>query len=135
MSDVPVQIRRVWDQVPSTNCKGLCVDSCGPISASPLEQRLLAAHDIRLVDPIAELTGFVITGTANDCPALVDGRCSVYEIRPTVCRLWGAVEDMPCPYGCEPEGGRLSRDAGRRILNQSLEHGQIQSRSQRRSRR
>lgn len=40
----------------------------------------------------------------SPCPALdFIGRCSVYEIRPLICRLWGVVETMKCHYGCEPE--------------------------------
>ena len=39
------------------------------------------------------------------CPALdvAFGLCSVYPDRPTLCRLWGVVEKMRCPFGCEPE--------------------------------
>lgn len=32
-----------------------------------------------------------------------DGACSVYVDRPLICRLWGVVETMPCPFGCRPE--------------------------------
>lgn len=38
------------------------------------------------------------------CPALTrEGLCAVYELRPTVCRVWGVTIDLPCPYGCVPE--------------------------------
>ncbi len=37
------------------------------------------------------------------CTWLHEGRCSVYEVRPLICRLWGATEAMPCPFGCEPD--------------------------------
>lgn len=40
------------------------------------------------------------------CPALQDGQCSVYDVRPMICRVWGASEDLVCPYGCRPEPGR-----------------------------
>ena len=33
-----------------------------------------------------------------------------------ICRLWGMVERMPCPYGCRPDGGLLPDGEGRRLL-------------------
>lgn len=45
------------------------------------------------------------------CDALTaDKRCAVYELRPMICRLWGATESLPCIYGCVPEGGRRLPD-------------------------
>lgn len=33
------------------------------------------------------------------CPMLNEqGKCSVYAIRPLVCRLFGVVHKMPCPH-------------------------------------
>lgn len=47
-------------------------------------------------------------GQGYTCPALTkDLRCGVYEIRPFVCRVWGASESLPCPWGCLPESGKL----------------------------
>jgi Fe-S-cluster containining protein len=77
-------------------CTGQCAESCGPIGFSTEEGRRLEAagchipniHERDILTPIT-------------CPALVDGRCSVYQSRPTLCRIWGACEPMPCPYlGC-----------------------------------
>ena len=48
-----------------------------------------------------------------------DRRCEVYEIRPMICRLWGMVEQMPCPFGCRPEGGWLSNEDGARLLREA----------------
>jgi len=33
-----------------------------------------------------------------------------------ICRLWGLVASMPCPYGCRPEGGLLPDSEGARLL-------------------
>jgi hypothetical protein len=43
------------------------------------------------------------------------GKCKVYSIRPTICRLWGLVRKMACPWGCVPERW-LSDDEARRII-------------------
>ena len=39
------------------------------------------------------------------CPMLKHGRCSVHDIRPTICRLFGLMDDprMRCPFGCVPD--------------------------------
>lgn len=39
----------------------------------------------------------------GSCTFLNGTRCSLYSIRPVICRLWGVVESMPCPHGCKPE--------------------------------
>lgn len=131
MTPVPVQIQSVWDAIPSTNCEGLCAGACGPVHASDVERQILAEHGIRIAEFTVEnvLAELVVS---RDCPALVDGRCSVYEVRPTICRLWGAVEDLPCPWGCEPDGGRLDPVAAGALLRRSKEHGQRRSRAARR---
>lgn len=58
-----------------------------------------------------------------DCPALEDGRCTVYDSRPTICRLWGTSDALPCPHGCRPPGGRISETDSRRIMRRSTEIG------------
>lgn len=133
MTDVPVHIRKIWDTIPSARCKGLCQESCGPIFASDIERRILAEHGITIPEYSLEAL-FTGLATHRACPALVDGACSVYEVRPTVCRLWGATDDMPCEFGCSPVF-RLSAASGRRLLNESVEHGQFGSRADRRRRR
>jgi hypothetical protein len=40
----------------------------------------------------------------TNCPALTeDKKCSVYEDRPLICRIWGVAETLPCVYGCVPD--------------------------------
>lgn len=58
------------------------------------------------------------------CPALDEsGWCGVHEVRPMVCRLWGAMESLACRYGCRVEGGRLSDAEGLDLLAASLQAG------------
>jgi Fe-S-cluster containining protein len=43
------------------------------------------------------------------CNYLNDGgRCSVYEVRPLVCRIFGASDKLPCIWGCKPTAPLLS---------------------------
>jgi hypothetical protein len=89
------QLAAVYARIPGTNCRGLCQEGCGSIGLTTLEQaRIEQRHGLRL--PILAVFD-------DHCPALNEaGRCTIYDDRPTVCRLWGAVPSMPCPHGCEP---------------------------------
>ena len=91
----------VYDSIPEVPCKGLCQDSCGPIAMSIEEDARLRARGVEIpsmVDTVAAIE----RGEDYYCPALRNGRCSVYDERPTICRLWGATQSMPCPHGCTP---------------------------------
>jgi len=58
------------------------------------------------------------------CEALTsDKRCAIYELRPIVCRLWGAAEGLECPFGCVPEGGWLPREQAYRLIAESMRAG------------
>lgn len=88
------QLRQLYRQVPKLECKGLCEHSCGPIAMTTLEARRIETKIGRPIGAVdAELR----------CPLLTDdGRCSVYELRPLICRMWGASVGMECPHGCVP---------------------------------
>jgi Fe-S-cluster containining protein len=91
----------VYRRIPAVNCQGLCVDSCGPISMSKAEAARLRALGV-VVPAMAEAVAAIERGEDYYCPALQEGRCQVYDDRPTICRLWGATTSMPCPHGCTP---------------------------------
>ncbi len=50
-------------------------------------------------------------------------RCEAYGDRPMVCRIWGMVEELACPWGCRPEGGFIDSVQGLRLMNLSLWYG------------
>lgn len=55
------------------------------------------------------------------CPALTEqGRCSVYEVRPMVCRTWGTNAAQPCPHDCEINGEPLTPVQMLELINESL---------------
>lgn len=82
----------IYAEVPALECQGLCHQSCGPLPVDgPERRRVQDRHGVTL-------------GLDWTCSALTMlKRCSVYEDRPLICRLWGVVESMPCPWGCRPE--------------------------------
>jgi hypothetical protein len=84
------ELDRLYADLPALDCQGRCAESCGPIAMSRVEWE-------RLV----EVAGHPVQ-TTIDCPLLENERCTVYAVRPLICRLWGLVESMPCPWGCKP---------------------------------
>jgi uncharacterized protein len=90
-----VKLQAIYDTLPKINCKRLCQEYCGPVipnACLPEE-----AHRLSLLPIIqTQLTNFT-------CGALLYGSCSIYSMRPLICRLFGCVEAMRCPHGCEPE--------------------------------
>jgi Fe-S-cluster containining protein len=103
-------LAQVYEQVPSTNCQGLCADSCCSFAMTTAEQTNIRVQaGVQL--PLAHAGSY--------CPALTMFRqCGVYEVRPLICRIWGAVASMRCNYGCVPEGGFLTDHDAMRLLAQ-----------------
>ncbi|MCU1494919.1 MAG: hypothetical protein JWO62_2683 [Acidimicrobiaceae bacterium] len=109
-------IRDIWSRLPELECKGLCQESCGPIDGTAVERNLLKRRGVELVRPMTTVLSMLDGISDGTCPALADGRCSVYEDRPTICRLWGLVAEMPCEFGCVPVGGHLAAGQGFAVL-------------------
>lgn len=109
-------LRKLWNSFPKLECQGKCYQSCGPIFMSDLEGEIL---ERKLGHPLPPM------GTEDNpltCPLLKNYRCSVYEDRPTICRLWGMVNHslMSCPFGCRPSR-RLTDQEARFIIQKVQE--------------
>lgn len=108
----------LYAQLPAVECKGLCHDACTAIDASELERERLRERGVEL--PATSATHryqeILATGVVPRCPALGPlNTCRVYDVRPFVCRAFGAVYDptlvnpahtqpMMCDHGCIPDG-------------------------------
>jgi Fe-S-cluster containining protein len=114
MKTAEQEIEKLYADLPAINCKRLCQDCCGPISMTDFEVARIAGRvpsfpstgrkmPVRLASgQVVIAQGFVTD--CEKCPLLAeDGSCSVYPIRPLICRLWGLVQSMRCPFGCTPE--------------------------------
>lgn len=109
----------LYRQIPPITCKGLCHRSCGIIllQQAELDRIVDAAGPV----PVKRTPPGGLEGHQHDdtltCPLLVRRRCSVYALRPLICRLWGVVKGvhgMRCPHGCRPK--RWLSDAEARAL-------------------
>lgn len=90
-------------RLPFVKCKGLCQDSCALAPCSATEAANLFDR------PETRYDDDPLTCAWLDA----DGRCSTYETRPTVCRLYGVVLGMRCPHGCRPRAWPSRRDEDR----------------------
>ena len=105
MSKPYSQIDGEYSLLPRLECQGKCQAACGPILMSRLEW-------VRIVEQV----GFAPKAVTLTCPMLGrDGQCTVYSIRPMICRLWGLVEGLPCEWGCRPSK-YLTDQEGRELL-------------------
>ncbi len=113
------ELEELYAQVPDVACQGLCQAACGPIGMGDAEYARLQGPGM---PPIcrSDLTGVDVRRPAS-CPALtILGQCGVYQLRPMVCRIWGAVASLRCPHGCRPPGGFLDETLGQILLMRSL---------------
>lgn len=124
MADEERRLRRLWEQIPEVGCRGMCDEACGPIAMSQVEIEMLDRHALLPFPRLGETAIATASGDPPRCPLLdSNGRCTAYDDRPTICRLWGAEDTMKCEWGCVPKEGHLSHAEGRRILRESLDIG------------
>lgn len=105
MRSARAAMAKLYDELPKMECKGKCQDCCGPIGEATTKWEAMTIVDASVHggdDAIEAMQTTVSHPCA--CPLLKMGRCSIYHIRPLICRLWGVVDDplMRCPFGCAP---------------------------------
>ena len=120
-SQMDAELQKLYDRIPVIpDCDGRCWTSCGPVGMSDRERQRIRQAGYKIT-PYRQAMAMIETFY---CEALTEGRrCAVYDLRPMVCRLWGAVPSMPCIYGCIPEGGFLSEAEGYWLVAESLRIG------------
>lgn len=103
------QLRSVWESVPHVRCKGLCADSCKQVPLFPVEAFYLIEKHGAQIEPGAHprfLQGqdpftTPTLGSGKPCQYLKEGRCSIYNDRPIVCRVFGhPTATLSCAHGC-----------------------------------
>lgn len=100
-------IAEIYASIPKVACKRICgPDYCGPILMSRLELSAILKARPDIKPKLVPGIGKVLANDCEACPLLApDGSCSAYDLRPAICRLFGAVavETMMCRHGCQPE--------------------------------
>lgn len=126
------RLQALYDRVPAIKCKGHCHDACCFIDASTREiERMERSSGVKLTTVDAAAPNGPGSKVGHDghilaryrCSMLTDdGRCSVYALRPMVCRLFGVMEGMECEYGCKPTRV-LSAGEGIELLAEAMNVG------------
>lgn len=106
MSDIR-KLHKLYRKIPTFRCNPGCTDCCGPVPFAKIEWDLVI--DKR-------------KPTSLSCPYGVNGECDIYEQRPIICRLFGAVDTdkLACPHGCGPET-KLSDKESSEIMAEYIE--------------
>lgn len=131
------EIEKIYAELPTVECQGLCWNSCGPVPMSAAEHERIRRGGVNIAPFTAErvelwrlnVVGFTDNETGKefrlDCAALTGmKRCSAYEDRPLMCRIYGAGRgDLACAHGCKVTGHRLRGDEVRRLLARVLAIG------------
>lgn len=114
-------LRELYRRVPKVNCKRLCGHACRTlIDMSHTERERIETY---VGEPLPEWMREVPGMT---CPLLSEtGECTVYGLRPMVCRVWGATDSpgLRCPHGCTVEGEPLSAVQMQRLMLDALRAG------------
>jgi Fe-S-cluster containining protein len=91
-------ISRLYDEIPGFDCVPECSECCGPVPCHDWE-----IENIGLKNAVSIGTSGLKTISPTKCQFIEDGKCSIYDHRPLMCRLFGTVEALKCPHGKGPE--------------------------------
>jgi Fe-S-cluster containining protein len=99
------ELEEIYSGIPEVACVDGCGECCGLISMSRLEEdrirRFLEERhlDIQFSNDPLDVTYLKAVYGDNRCYFLDERQmCLVYPVRPIICRLYGAAENMRCPY-------------------------------------
>lgn len=108
--------------IPKFDCEPGCHACCGIVPFNKAEcDAAVKVRPLEQWEPFGE--GAWVPASAlvtMSCPFVSGGCCTVYETRPMVCRLFGAVDHpmMTCPKGCGPKK-KITDAKSREILRES----------------
>ena len=100
MYDVEViktKMEDIYNNIPKVSCKH-CHDCCGPIIWFKTEEILMKDYMKKHKIENIKFTSEEFKKNDMKCPFLKNDRCSIYQVRPIVCRLQGNTPDLPCRY-------------------------------------
>lgn len=85
------KLHEIYATIPTIECVGKCTEFCGALGMEKGEY-----EEMRKAGGKEPAVNNALT-----CNYLQKGRCSIYDDRPTICRVWGVVDGLPCPHGCK----------------------------------
>jgi uncharacterized protein len=110
-----VKLKEIYKKIPSIECKGLCHPSCTIIPVAPIEKKRIKErvkfNPFRTIQELIKKGFNPEKPSLPSCPLLKENRCSVYAIRPGICRLYGVAEGLECQFGCQTKYKLTKKEA------------------------
>ena len=114
------KLEAIYKKIPQLDCQGHCYKSCTVIPAETIEVK--RAREKLSFNPFLisnrNIENAKLTGHVPACGALKNKRCTIYSIRPTICRLYGAAEGLECAFGCQPKQKELTKQEAYALLRE-----------------
>ncbi|EOU1989674.1 hypothetical protein BFS06_11660 [Clostridium perfringens] len=74
------------------NCKN-CGGCCGPVPINKAEKAIIEKY-VQKHKPLYNKHNNIL-----ECKFRMNGKCTIYTVRPVLCRIFGVVEGLDCPNG------------------------------------
>ena len=125
------KLETVYRQIPKSSCAPGCGECCGILYPSMAELRNIydwcQEHHVEYKD-------FTMT-VGLDCPYLSPQKeCSIYPVRPFLCRILGVSTELPCPLGKCKGGKMLNRSQGSALYRDIYLRGKEKPRTEKHQR-
>jgi len=121
------KLETIYKAIPKSACPSNCGKCCGPVFPSMAELRNIKAW---CATRHLAFRDFLDTTQDGLCPYLGDMReCTIYPVRPFLCRLLGASEDLACPIGKCVAAGKLNHAQSNCLYSAIYLHGKETSRT------
>ena len=94
VAEIRKELSRIYGRLPAFKCREKCGECCGPVMWS-------LAEEIVIRDYLKKrgLEYRKSKSLLDKCPYLTkDKKCEIYEVRPLICRAYGVVEGLECPF-------------------------------------
>ncbi len=93
-------LNEIYQKVPRVKCQGHCAPFCSAIGYESIEKMNIEEKHSQFPSGFENPTD---NGQTIRCGSLSsENRCTIYDERPMICRLFGATQMMmQCPVGCE----------------------------------
>jgi hypothetical protein len=93
-----IRIEDLYSLIPGLGCPGGCIDCCR-VFGIPSQTRI---ETKRIADYLAAEGRRIKTARGTTCPYISPGGCTIYPVRPLICRLYGVAPNVPCREGVRP---------------------------------
>lgn len=78
--------------IPHHDCKN-CGECCGPVPINEKEYKEISKY------VVVNKPKYNKENDVLECKFRVENNCSIYTVRPTLCRIMGVVKGMECSHG------------------------------------